>query len=138
MSNLITEHLLFAVHRGTVSGRPAGVIGQNSALPIACSHNSWGENPAGIPHAVAGFHALWEAVGTVEEFFEYLSISSIEAHKDNNPQGLYVCTVTYDQDNVSTDDDNWDHLSGGELRRPDLEELVSLSRGGSPWNGVVL
>lgn len=133
-----TEKLLFAVHRGTVSGRPAGIVGQNHALPLACSHHSWKDNPQNIPYTEAGFFSLWEATGDVEEFFEHVGLSSIETHRDDNPQGLYVYTVNYVPPGDDDDDESWDHLADGELRRPTIEELNPLVHGKAPWNGVVL
>lgn len=132
------EYLLFAVHRGTVSGRPAGIVGHNHAIPIACSHHSWKDNPQGVRYAEAGFFALWEATGDVEEFFEHLSLSSIEAHGDNNPQGLYVYTVNYEPPGDDDGDESWDHLASGKLRRPAWSELEPFVYGKAPWNGVVL
>ena len=122
------EKLLFVVHRGTVSGRPAGIIGYNHALPIACSHSSL--------EVESGIHALWEATTDVEEFFEWIGVSSIEAFDDRNPSGLYVFEVEYDEDRVNVDDpDDWSQLSGGELRRPTAEELAPLAEGKAPWEG---
>lgn len=133
-----TERLLFVVHRGTVSGRPAGIVGHNYSIPIACSHHSWKDNPQNIPYAEAGFFALWEAMGDVEAFFEHLSISSIEAHGDKNPQGLYVYEVNYELPGDDDDDESWDHLADGKLRRPTIEELNPFVHGEAPWGGVVL
>ncbi|RLC88673.1 MAG: hypothetical protein DRJ03_02010 [Chloroflexi bacterium] len=139
---LLTEHLLFAVHKGTVSGRPCGLIGSEHSFPIACSHHSWEENPDGALATPCGFYALWEATSNVEEFFEHLFLSSIEggdAH-EQGPNGLYVYTVTYDSGELYDDaeDETWEHLQGGDLRRPMEEELNPLMYGKAPWNGKVI
>lgn len=133
------EHLLFAVHRNTVSGRPAALLGDNHSLPIACSHHSWEDNPDGIPSAYAGFYALWESCTDVETFFEHLSLSSIEGGPDDkNPEGLYVYTVEYDEEALDDDNDEaWEHLTSGKLRRPTIEELNPFVHGQAPWGGKV-
>lgn len=133
-----TEKLLFAVHRGTVSGRPAGIVGHNHALPLACSHHSYEDNPQGAPYAEAGFFALWEATADVEEFFEHIGISSVEAFGERNPNGLYVYEVSYVPPGDDDDDESWDHLAGGELRRPLDKEVAPFAYGKAPWDGVVL
>ena len=137
---MITEHLLFAVHKGTVSGRPAGVILCNHCLPIACSHCSWEGNPSGASYAEFGFHALWDSCCDVDEFFEYIFISSIEGGPgDKSPNGLWVYTVQYEYATPDPEDDeSWEHLTGGELRRPEVSELNPFVHGMAPWSGVVL
>lgn len=139
---MITEDLLFAVHSGSVSGHRAGIIMAGHCLPIACSHASW--SGAGTLWTEYGIKACWESCGDVEEFFEYLGltpgISGGCAEEDRDPQGLYVYTVSYDEQAAASieADDDWDHLRGGELRRPYDFELEPLTRGCAPWDGVVL
>jgi len=132
---IITEQLLFAVHKGFVSSRPAGIIGSDHCLPIACSHHSWEDNPDKIPYAEYGFYALWESSLNVEAFFESIYLHNIEGGK--NPNGLYVYTVSYDPKEVVDDSENWEHLQGGDLRRPTQEELLPLTEDKAPWSGVV-
>jgi len=136
---LIREYLLFAVHGGTVSGRPCGLIGSDHALPIACSHHSWEENPDGVESTECGFYALWESCCDVETFFEHLFLSSIEGGPEGEkPNGLYVYSVLYDNEELDDEDDEaWEHLQGGELRRPTVEELNPLVHGLAPFDGVV-
>lgn len=131
----IQEKLLFAVHRGTVGARPAGVTIAEHCLPIACSHSSWEKQ--GSAWAEAGVYALWESLTDTEEFFGILGITAIEAYKCDNPQGLYVYEVEYNPDDFVADEE-WGHLQGGTLRRPTLEELEPLMRDEAPWGGVVL
>ena len=136
---MITEHLLFATHGGIVSGRPAGVLMNDHCLPIACSHHSWKDNPNKVPFVEYGFHALWESTTNPEEFFGLLNLRSIEAPLEKYPGGLWVYTVEYDHATPDPEDDeDWEHLTGGELRRPALDEVHPFSFGGRPWNGVVL
>ena len=131
------EYLLFAVHRGTVSNRPAGILMQNHCLPLACSHTDWDGNTEDIPVAIDGFFALWQSVCDVEEFFEALGISSIEGGPgEKHPQGLYVYEVKYDPVDVG---DAFDHLCDGVLRRPEIDEVTAFTQSGAaPWNGLVL
>jgi len=138
---MIQEKLLFAVHKGSVSGRPAGIIMNDHCLPIACSHCSWDGNPNGAPYAELGFHSLWESTTNPEEFFDILGLRSIEGGPgEKNPNGLWVYEVTYAHatPDPEDDDESWEHLTGGELRRPTIEELNPLVHGQAPWSGVVL
>jgi hypothetical protein len=127
--SMITEKLLFAVHRGTVAGEPAGIIMEGHCLPLACSHSSW--EGTGAPVAEDGIYALWEATGDVEEFFGELGITHIRQINDfMEPNGLLVYEVSYDAEMPL--------LRYGDVRRPTPDELAPLSHGGAPWGGVVL
>ena len=136
------EKLLFAALGGSYEGQQAAIIMQDSCLPIACSCKSYGDNRAVAEY---GIHACWEAHTNVEEFFEHLGIEAVQdpspATKPNGwrTEGLYVYEVSYDESAVNPDaDDEWEHLEGGYLRRPTIEELEPLTQGFAPWNGVVL
>lgn len=133
---LLTEHLMFVVHLGSVGCgvRKAGIVGMNSSLPIACSHASHESRSKNVIEY--GFYALWESVMDVEEFFEHLLFSSIVGGEDN-PNGLYVYSVTYDSEEVCNDVVEWEYLQGGDLRRPTIEELECFARSEAPWGGVV-
>jgi len=103
-------------------------------LPIACSHASY--VGAGIVNvAEFGFRALWESITDPEEFFGILNLRSIEI-PGAMPNGLWVYTVEYDHTTPdSEDDEGWEHLTGGELRRPELSELEPFIHGKAPWDG---
>ena len=147
---MITEKLLFAVHRGiSNSSRPIGLIMENHCLPIACSHGSW--SGCGSPYSEVGLYACWEYASGVEHFFQDLLGfgSGIEGGPgtDEKPNGVYVYEVSYELSSVVKcddcgDDENesiwWEHLQGGTLRRPTIEELEPLTRGQAPWGGVVI
>lgn len=134
---MITEYLLFAVHAATVSNRPAGVLVDDHCLPIACSHAS--HDAAGAKEtAKFGFHALWESAYNPEEFFGWLNLHNIEV-PGAMPNGLWVYTVEYEYATPDPEDDeDWEHLTGGELRRPALDELEPFTQGQAPWGGKVL
>lgn len=136
---MITEHLLFAVHEGTVSGRAAAILLNDHCLPIACSHSGYRGNKYGAPVAEFGFHALWESTTNPEEFFGLLHLFNLEAPLEKFPNGLWVYTVEYAYETPDPEDDeDWEHLTGGDLRRPKLAELDPLALGAAPWHGVVL
>ena len=134
---MIQEKLLFAVHKGTVSGRSAGIIMNDHCLPIACSHVSY-DNKKESPVAEFGFHALWESTANPEEFFGLLNLSNIEGGPgEEDLNGLYVYTVEYEYATPDPEDDeDWEHLTGGDLRRPELPELEPFVYGKAPWDGV--
>jgi len=135
--------MLFAAHGGQFGGTRAAIIMQDHCLPIACSHWSYGAHRA---VAAYGLHACWKATGAAEEFFEHLGIEGVREPSSTvglpdgwRPEGLYVYEVSYDESEVDpAADDDWEHLSGGTLRRPTVEELEPLTRGVAPWEGVVL
>jgi hypothetical protein len=84
-----------------------------------------------------GFYSFWEATADVEDFFGALGINHIRQVSEENPSGLWVYEVSYDDpDDTNMDDTEW--LCGGSLRRPTVEELEPLTRGEAPWGGVVL
>jgi len=143
------EKLLFAVHMGQVSGRPAGIIMAGHCLPIACSHSSYDGH--GAPVAEDGIYACWESTTDADEFFGLGGIGlgegikaprrpSVPDHPGVRPSGLYVYEVEYPESSVVEEEDmeDWPWLMGGALRRPTAEELEPLSRGQAPWGGVVL
>lgn len=132
---VITEYFLFAVHKGTVSNRLVGIIGSDHSLPIACSHGSYkGQSCDQVSEC--GFYALWESCLDVEEFFQHLYLKSIEGNPKESPNGLYVYKVTYDPKEYEFVE-GWEHLEGGELRRPTIEELNPLVHGLAPWSGFI-
>lgn len=146
---LIEEKLLFTCHIGTVGGRLAGLLIEGSCLPIACSHT---DDTRKDKSSEDGFASLWGGTMDVEEFFTAIGLASYgnsgifpgQGSKER-PSGLYVYEVTYSTtevktENIDEDEDNadlWNHLQGGELRRPTMDELEPLSRGMSPWDGSV-
>ena len=135
----ITEKLLFAVHRGTVGDRPAGITMDGYCLPIACSHVSWEKQDS--PVADQGIDSLWGSCSDTEEFFSLLGINHVRSFDSlgnalQEPQGLWVYEVTYDDaDTEDTLETPW--LEGGELRRPTPEEILPLTEGKAPWGGMV-
>jgi len=146
---LVKEHMLFAAHEGSVGSRPAAIIMGGHCLPIACSHRDSEE----------GIFPLWESeAGDVEAFFGALGIANVcPGMGDPDPLvgGLFVYTVEYvvpmygptrpadvsnddrDEDDPENDD-GWEHLRGGEIRRPSGVELLRLSQGEPPWEGGVV
>lgn len=122
---VIKEKLLFAVH-----------LEGGYCFPLACSHSSWQNN--GCPESEIGFSALWVFTGRdVEEFFvDYLNLYE-GVGSSEKPNGLYVYEVEYDDTDISDNDESWEWLQGGTLRRPTIEELKPLTRGEAPWKGVV-
>jgi hypothetical protein len=142
---MITEKLLFVVHKGSVGSHLAGIIMAGHCLPIACSHSTWEGH--GCPTSASGFYALWDSLTDVEEFFlEKIGFGDcIEpgmdrglGDTDREPNGMYVYEVEYDETAVDDDDESWEWLQGGMLRRPLIAELEPLAYGKSPWDGVVL
>lgn len=157
---IINEKLLFVCHMGQVSGRAAGIIMEGHTLPIACSHSSWAGKDGSLPVAESGIQACWESTTDVEAFFgeEGLNLGGgIKAPPPTakppparthprrprgfhgwRPSGLYVYEVEYDEGAIDDDSEWWEHLQGGTLRRPTVEELEPLTRSQAPWGGVVL
>lgn len=132
---IITEHLLFVAHEGSVGSQRAAIIMAGHCLPIACSHRD----------TDAGIYPLWESeAGDVEAFFGALGIENVcRGMGDTDPLvgGLFVYTVEYDNPAlaaVSDDEEEWDYLRGGEIRRPSGVELLRLSQGEPPWEGGVV
>lgn len=121
-----TEYLLFAVHGGTFSGRAAGVVLPDHALPLAC----YPSIHAGDAPSEVGVHSLWDATCDVEDFFRELCI-------DHAPgRGLWVAEIQNHSDDATLFRDDWDHLDvvcG--FRRPTIEELTRLANGECPWPG---
>lgn len=142
----ITEKLLFAAHRGEVSGRPRALTCmEGRCLPLACSHASCLSLSQTVPASSDGFHALWEGSADVERFFEHLGLDRGigPMPKGTRPCGLYVYEVEYDPDALDPaadfdSDETWKHLRGGRVRRPHPGELDAFHEGLAPWGGISL
>lgn len=121
------EYLLLAAHEGSVGSQRAAIIMRDHCLPIALSHNS--------EQRESGIHACWESYCDVEDFFGALGIDNIcRGMGDADPQvgGLFVYALRYVEPAGASD---WEHLLGGEIRRPSGVELLRMSRGEAPWEG---
>ena len=147
---IVNEHLLFVAHEGSVGSQRAAIIMHNHCLPIAVSHSSEQRDD--------GIMACWESSCDVEEFFAAINIVNVcRGMDDTDPlvSGLFVYAVQYvvpmhgptrpiDMSNEDRDeddpenDDGWEHLRGGEIRRPSGVELLRLAQGEPPWDGGVV
>ncbi len=141
---IIKERLLFAIHADHFNrefeSRLVGLLMRDTCLPIACSHEWRTSSDEATMVCEYGFHALWETTAEVALFFEGFGQTwSIDCLGDN-PGGLWVYEVTYDEDRDVTNDDEggWHWLCGGTFRRPTFEELEPMTSGRAPWGGITL
>jgi hypothetical protein len=104
-----------------------GNCGLEDVLPLACSHDYYGDK---CPIAESGIALLWSSY---EGKWEFLNDGLGFGCSDLKSVGsgcLFVYEVEYEEAQ-----DEWAHLRGGTWRRANLSELGSMSGGGIPWGG---
>jgi hypothetical protein len=153
-TKLIKETMLFACHSGVREGRIVGVTSQD-AIPLSFSrhgHPQTGSQtlprraPKGkaflrphdhdIESAEVGISMAYEFFPTLKDFFRAIlgPLAIIDGYHSNS--GIWAYDVEYNVDSDGNviypdgkndpNEERWDHLRGGKLRRPAETECSFL------------
>jgi hypothetical protein len=126
-TKLIEETMIFACHSVTRKGRIVGITTQN-AIPLAFSHD--------IESTEFGINMAYEFFPTLKDFFRAIlgPLAIIDGYHSNS--GIWAYDVEYNVDSDGNviypdgkndpNEERWDHLRGGKLRRPAETECSFL------------